>query len=182
MSKVIFLDRDGVINYDFGYVYKIEDFVFIKGVIEALKILTNLGFRIAVVTNQSGIGRNMYSIEDMNNVHNYMCLELKKHDIFINTILFCPHLDFECNCRKPKPGLILKGLLIENGDTEKSWIVGDKISDCLAGWSAGLKNLCLIANKDMPFVMPKTIVFKNLLSFAKYIRKLNENENLGKIK
>lgn len=107
-KKIIYLDRDGVINEDFGYVSKIENFKFVNGVFEACKEFLALGYEIIVVTNQSGIGRNYYSEDEFLELTKHMKNEFKKKDIDILNVYYCPHNpDDNCSCRKPKTGMIL---------------------------------------------------------------------------
>ena len=132
MNKAIFLDRDGTINVDKGYVYKSEDFEFIDRVPEAIKIMNDLGYLVIVITNQSGIVRGYYSIDDVNRLHKYIDLELSKYNAHIDAYYYCPHHpDFGevCYCRKPKTGLIEQAVKDFNIDISKSWMVGDKESD-----------------------------------------------------
>ena len=110
-KKIIYLDRDGVINEDFGYVSKIENFKFVNGVFEACKEFLALGYELIVVTNQSGIGRNYYSEDEFLELTKYMRNEFKKEDIDILNVYYCPHNpDDNCSCRKPKTGMILQSL------------------------------------------------------------------------
>ena len=109
--KALFLDRDGVINYDPGYVYRIEDFEFMPGIFEALAGFMMLGYEIFIVTNQSGIGRGYYSEDDFAKLSKHMIDEFKSYGIEIKKIYHCPHTPSDdCNCRKPKPGMILQAL------------------------------------------------------------------------
>lgn len=128
-NKAIFLDRDGTINVEKNYLYKIEDFEFEKGVIEGLKILQDLGFKLVVISNQSGIGRGYYKKEDADILFNYMIKELKKENIKIDKAYYCPHYNEECNCRKPKLGLFYKAQKELNIDFSKSYAIGDKKRD-----------------------------------------------------
>ncbi|MEG0729906.1 MAG: HAD family hydrolase [Cetobacterium sp.] len=115
MKKTIFLDRDGTINVEKNYLHKIEDFEFENRAIEALKILSDLGYQLIVVTNQSGIARGYYGEEDLEKLNNYMMEELKKNGVEITACYFCPHhlekgvgrYKVECECRKPNPGMLL---------------------------------------------------------------------------
>lgn len=166
MSKIIFLDRDGVINEDSGYVRNIESFRFIDGAVSALHKLSKLGYSLIVVTNQSGIARNYFTETDLRRLHDYMLEELLAEGIVIQSVFYCPHLGSDCECRKPRPGMIEKGLRLFCGDLTKSWIVGDKVSDCMAGYNAGLRNLCYIGNSRMPLVSPESLICDDLLSFA----------------
>ncbi|MEV9644133.1 D-glycero-beta-D-manno-heptose 1,7-bisphosphate 7-phosphatase [Aliarcobacter butzleri] len=147
-KKIIYLDRDGVINKDFGYVYEIDKFEFINGVFEACKYFINLGYEIIVVTNQSGIGRNYYTKEDFIKLTNWMKNEFKKNGINILNVYFCPHAPEEnCNCRKPQIGMITQSLNDFDIDLQKSWLIGDKMSDIQTAISANIPNKILISKE-----------------------------------
>ncbi len=106
-NKAIFLDRDGVINEDTGYVYKIEDFKIIDGVFEALIDLKSVGYLLIIVTGQSGIGRSYYTEDDYQKLTDYMLNTLSTKGINISKVYYCPHApEDNCNCRKPKPGML----------------------------------------------------------------------------
>lgn len=150
MKRAIFLDRDGVINIDKGYVSKIEDFKFIDGVIKSLKKLQNAGFLLIIITNQSGIGRGYYSLEDFEKLTNWMLEELKKSGVFIEKVYFCPHSpDENCECRKPSSGMIKEALKEFNIDPKNSWMVGDKQSDILAAFGAGVLNFIYVGDEKI---------------------------------
>lgn len=150
--KALFLDRDGVINYDPGYVYRIEDFEFMPGIFEALAGFMMLGYEIFVVTNQSGIGRGYYSEDDFAKLSKYMIDEFKSYGVEIKKIYHCPHTPSDdCNCRKPKPGMILQALNEHNIDPQASLIIGDKPSDLEAARKAGVKSGYLIGQNDGEF-------------------------------
>ena len=101
-NKAVLLDRDGTINIDYEYISKVEDFKFLPDSIKALKLLSSTYYKLIIISNQSGIGRGYYTIEDYNKVTNYMLKELKKNNIRIDKIYFCPHAPEEnCECRKP---------------------------------------------------------------------------------
>lgn len=148
MKKALFLDRDGVINKEKNYLYKIEDFEFIDGVFETCKYFQEQGYLIIVITNQAGIARGKYSEDDFELLSSWMIEEFKKRDILISKIYHCPHHpDFsgECECRKPKPGMLLKAEKEFDIDMEDSILVGDKNSDIEAGINAGIKHNYLIS-------------------------------------
>jgi len=143
--KAAFLDRDGVINIDKGYVHKIENFEFKEGIFELLKLLQEKGFTLFVVTNQSGIARGYYTIKEFENLTEYMLNELRKKGIEIKEVAFCPHHpDENCECRKPKPAMILNLAKKYNIDLKESIMIGDKLSDIKAGESAGIEKNYLV--------------------------------------
>jgi len=143
--KAVFLDRDGVINVDKGYIYKIDDFEFKEDIFELLKFLQKKGFSLFIITNQSGIGRGYYTLKDFEKLNNYMIEELKKKNINIKEVAFCPHHPSDnCECRKPKPGMILKLMEKYKIDIETSILIGDKMSDIQAGQNAGIKRNYLV--------------------------------------
>ncbi len=147
--KAAFLDRDGVINIDYQYVYKIEDFQFKKGIFELLKLLQDMGYTLFVVTNQSGIARGYYSVEDFYKLSDFMLKEFKKHKIVIQEIAFCPHHpDFtgECECRKPKPGMILDLAKRYNINLKESILIGDQKRDIECAKNAGVGKSYLVQN------------------------------------
>ncbi|RXI37887.1 D-glycero-beta-D-manno-heptose-1,7-bisphosphate 7-phosphatase [Arcobacter cloacae] len=144
-KKIIFLDRDGVINHDHGYVYEIEKFEFIDGVFDACKYFISLGYEIIVITNQSGIGRGYYTQDDFLTLTNWMIKEFNKNEIEILKVYFCPHSPSEdCDCRKPKIGMITQSLNDFSIDLQNSWLIGDKISDIQTAINANIPNRILI--------------------------------------
>ena len=138
-QKALFLDRDGVINEDAGYVYRREDFVFKEGIFEALREFARAGYALVVVTNQSGIGRGYYTLEQFDELCEFMLSEFEKEGVKIEKIYFCPHApEALCGCRKPKPGMLLEAANELNIDLACSIMIGDKDSDVQAGQSAGV--------------------------------------------
>ena len=141
MYKAVFLDRDGVINIEKDYLYKIEDFEFIDGLFDSLKYLQNLDYKLFIITNQSGISRNYYTKEDFNKLTLWMLNEFEKNGIKISQVEFCPHGPNDmCSCRKPKTGMIENILDNFSIDLENSWLIGDKTSDILCAKNANIKN------------------------------------------
>ncbi len=168
-NRAIFLDRDGVINVDKGYVCKIDDFEFTEGVFEALREFQKRGFLLIVVTNQSGIGRGLYSSEDFKTLTAWKLDELKKRDIFIDEIYHCHHdPDSGCECRKPAPGMLLKAKEKFNIDMQNSWMIGDKKSDIDAAYNAGVKNTILIS-KDCSSKLGALYCVNSILDTIKII-------------
>ena len=151
---VAFLDRDGVINVDHGYVYRWEDFEFMPGAVEAMQRLTVAGFQLVVVTNQSGIARGMYTPSDFDALTARMTEALHASGVEVALVLHCPHhpkgsvLPFatDCTCRKPQPGMILDGLQRLGADPGACFMVGDKMSDIEAARRAGLGSAYLVTS------------------------------------
>lgn len=138
MNKAIFLDRDGTINVEKHYLYKVEDFEFLPGVVEALKQLQRDGYMLIIITNQSGIARGYYTEADFQKLNDWMVTTLKEQGVMIAGVYYCPHLPDaeveayrkECSCRKPKLGMYQQAILDYNIQLSKSYAIGDKIRDC----------------------------------------------------
>ena len=147
-NKVIFLDRDGTINKDFGYVYQKSKLEFLPGVIEALHLLKDAGYKLIIITNQSGIGRGYFSLNDYNEFNQYMIEELKKLNIEIDKVYYCPHTDEDkCNCRKPNIGLFENAIKEYNVDIENSYVIGDNERDLSVCDKYNLKSILLYKNR-----------------------------------
>ena len=145
LIKTIFLDRDGVINKEINYLHKIEDFEFIDGIFDACLHFQSLGYKIIIITNQSGISRGYYSLNDYQKVTQWMLDQFKDKNINILDTFHCPHgPGSTCDCRKPKPGMFLKAKDKHNTDMEKSWLIGDKEVDVIAANAAGIENTILV--------------------------------------
>ncbi|MDD3462260.1 MAG: D-glycero-beta-D-manno-heptose 1,7-bisphosphate 7-phosphatase [Sulfurospirillaceae bacterium] len=154
MKKAIFLDRDGVINVDKSYVYKIGDFEFCDGVFEALSYFQKLGYLLIIATNQSGIARGYYSEEDFLILSQWMKREFLKRGIVISAIYHCPHMpEQNCECRKPKSGMFLQAIADFDIDVSHSWMIGDKQSDIDASMGAGVKNNILLGKSNVNFIL-----------------------------
>ncbi len=168
--KVIFLDRDGVINIKLpedNYISNIQQFKFIPGAIEALKILRDLEYLLIVVTNQRGIARGLMSGEDLTIVHDYMSEKLSSNGVTLDGIYYCPHDKHDdCSCRKPKPGMLLSAMEDFDIDLSRSFLVGDSDSDIRAGKSVGTHTV-LIGDKSN---IQADFVFPSLLNFALYLK------------
>ena len=145
---MIFLDRDGVINIDKSYVYKIEEFEFCEYIFELCRYFKELNYEFIIVTNQSGIGRGYYNIDDFNKLTNWMIDRFYEQKIEILDTLYCPHSpEDDCNCRKPKAGMIKKAIEKYDIDLNNSWLIGDKLTDIEAAINGKIKNHILISSK-----------------------------------
>lgn len=142
-NKAVFLDRDGVINDDTGhyYVYRPQDVKINQGITEGLKMLLNAGFRLFIVSNQGGVAKGLYTFEDVEQTNDRIVSVLKEEKIVFDDIYFCPHHESvsDCECRKPKPGMILKAMEEHDIDPASSFLIGDSERDIEAGNRAGLK-------------------------------------------
>ena len=149
-QKALFLDRDGIINVDHGYIYKIEDFEFVDGIFDLVKLFSDAEYLIFVVTNQSGIGRGYYNEEDFTTLSNWMVEEFKKKNITIEKVYYCPHSpEDKCLCRKPQTGMIEQALKDYPIDLPNSWLIGDKQSDIDLAKNANIQNSIYIGNKNI---------------------------------
>jgi len=143
--KSIFLDRDGVINKDISYLHKIDDFEFITGVFEACRHFESLNYELIIVTNQSGIARQLYTENDYQVITKWMINQFKKNDVNILDVFHCPHgPNSNCICRKPKPGMFIDAQIRYNIDMENSWMIGDNEIDISAANSAGITKTILV--------------------------------------
>jgi D-glycero-D-manno-heptose 1,7-bisphosphate phosphatase len=146
-KKIVFIDRDGVINVDpiGDYVKRWEDFRFIPGALDALKRFNSAGFNIVIVSNQAGVGDGVYSERDLNSITKNMVSELKKHGIEINGIYYCLHgKEAGCDCRKPKTGLFRQAARDVEFNPSETYFIGDKASDVEAGKNFGLRTLFVL--------------------------------------
>ncbi|MFX1419057.1 MAG: D-glycero-beta-D-manno-heptose 1,7-bisphosphate 7-phosphatase [Promethearchaeota archaeon] len=173
-KKAVFLDRDGVINKEVSYLSDPKNFKFIKGSIDALKILKRKGFLLIIITNQAGIARGIFTEKILEVIHNKMLKTLKHNDVQIDNIYYCPHHpDFTgpCNCRKPHPGMILEAQLNFNIDLNNSYMVGDTLNDIETGKAANCKTVLVLTGygkkekKKISSIIPD-MIFKNLKEFA----------------
>ena len=167
-QKAIFLDRDGVINKLVGFLRNIDEFELIEGVPEAIRMINASGHLAIVITNQPVIARGEVTYAQLEEIHNKMETLLGREGAYLDGIYYCPHhphkgyereipeLKFDCNCRKPKPGMILKAAEEFNIDLVNSWMIGDSESDILAGEAAGCKSAFIGDN-------PKRKCYNNLL-------------------
>jgi D-glycero-D-manno-heptose 1,7-bisphosphate phosphatase len=150
LKKALFLDRDGIINVDHGYVYKIEDFEFVEGIFDLIRLFSNAGYLIFVVTNQSGISRGYYKEEDFAKLTEWMLMKFSEQGITIEKVLYCPHRpEAACSCRKPATGMIKEALENYPIDLSHSWLIGDKQSDIDLAKNADIGTSVAIGKKKI---------------------------------
>ena len=165
-NPALFLDRDGIINEDNGYVYKVSDFLFKDEIFEIVKKANECNFRVVVVTNQSGIGRGIYTLDDYQELTKWMLERFTEKNCKIDLVLYAsldPSADnpseLEVLRRKPNPGMILEAAETLNIDLENSVLIGDQERDVLAGHAAGIRSLFLLGKES---ALPGVISFASL--------------------
>ena len=144
----IFLDRDGTINEEMGYINHLDRFIVFPYVAESIKIFNKLGFKVVVVTNQSGVARGYFSESLVNKLHEILKNKMKQEGAKIDAIYYCPHhpkegqqkYKIDCTCRKPKPGMILKAIEEHKIDINKSYMIGDRYKDILFAKNLKIKS------------------------------------------
>lgn len=150
IKSAVFIDRDGTLNEECGYLYRPEECRFIPRAIEAVAQLNAAGYLVIVVTNQSGIARGFYSVADLERLHDFMARQLNEGGARVDGWYYCPHHpDFQaypenCSCRKPMPGMLLRAAAEMDIDLASSWIIGDKSADIAAGRAAGCKPILVL--------------------------------------
>ena len=153
MRKAFFLDRDGVVNVEVDYLHRPEDVILVPGASQALRMIHAAGYLAIVVSNQSGVARGMYGMDEVKAVENRICELLRQQDGEIpDAFYYCPHhqkgvvpeWSFDCECRKPKPGLILKAVSDWKIDPAQSFMIGDRMSDLHAAEAAGCRDGALV--------------------------------------
>lgn len=164
--RTIFLDRDGVINQNppnKGYVRRWSEFSFIPNSRKAIRVLTENGYRIIVVTNQSGIGRGLYSEETLADIHSRMVAEIRDTGGKVAGVYYCPHLpDAGCDCRKPRTGLLRRAMREHNLDLSNAYLIGDTTTDIEAGQRVGATTFLVLTGLGQE-------------SYYDYIRRTDEN-------
>jgi len=149
LNRAVFIDRDDTINRDVPYCSHPEDFELLPTVCEGVRLLNEHGFKVVVITNQSGIARGYFTEETLRKIHQKMCEELAKCRATIDAIYFCPHHpDEHCECRKPKPTLALQAAEEMNINIRQSFVVGDGIQDVQMGKHLGCKSV-LVPRKPL---------------------------------
>lgn len=150
--RAVFLDRDGTVNVEKDYLYRIEDFEFIPGVPESIRRLREAGFLVIVVTNQSGVARGYFGLADVERLHRHMQKELAKAGTAVDAFYVCPHhptegvgeLRTDCACRKGNPGMLRQAAEEHQIDLSRSFMIGDKAADVEAGQRAGCTSFLVL--------------------------------------
>ena len=156
-ERVVFLDRDGVINIDCGYLCDIKKLSFIEGSVEAIIELQENGFAVAIITNQSGIARGYFTVVEFENFMDQYFSKMEELGVGKTYLYYCPHhseglvkkYSISCDCRKPGSGMVLKALSDLNISPENAYFVGDKITDMEAAMGAGIENLYLVCDQNI---------------------------------
>lgn len=177
--KLIILDRDGVINYDSDqYIRTVDQWIALPGSINAMADLSKAGYKIAVATNQSGIGRGYYSLTTLAAMHQKMTTLVTAAGGTIDSIAFCPHIaDDNCLCRKPLPGMlsqILEQFSIGNADLDDVWFVGDSLRDIQAGTAVNLRTVLVKTGKGEKTLANNTLakdtaIYQDLADFTQHL-------------
>jgi D-glycero-D-manno-heptose 1,7-bisphosphate phosphatase len=181
MRPAAFLDRDGVVNLDRGYVFRAGDFEFVPGTLDAARALKELGFALVVITNQSGIARGYYGLEQFNELTGWMRQQFAESGAPLDGVYYCPHHPTEgmppyrqaCRCRKPEPGLLFDAARDLDLDLGRSVLFGDKVSDLQAALAAGIPHRILLGTdgRDMPAdVFPGGLATGRHRSLAEAVR------------
>lgn len=171
-NKAVFLDRDGTIAEDVHYCRRVEDFHILPTVPEAIKRLNDNGFKVVVITNQSGIARGYFTEEMLARIHQKMKQELAKGDAWVDGIYYCPHHpDDGCHCRKPKTALFLRAAKELDIDISRSFVVGDMPMDIDAGKALGCKTVLVTTGPQggSSIVDPPDYASDSLLEAAQWI-------------
>lgn len=178
--KLIILDRDGVINHDRDdFVKSPDEWQAIEGSMDAIAFLTQAGYTIAVATNQSGIARQYFTMQTLNEMHSKMHKLVHQAGGEISGIWYCPHVaEHQCACRKPKSGMILDILQRFNAEASETWLVGDSLRDLQAIANVGGKAVLVKTGKGLKTweqggLPENTLVFENLLHFSQFILQHN---------
>jgi D-glycero-D-manno-heptose 1,7-bisphosphate phosphatase len=178
LKAAVFLDRDGTLNVDKGYLYLWEDWEWLPGAMEALRLLSVAGYSLVVVTNQSGVARRLYTEKDVMSLHAKVNEDLEKSGLKIEAFYYCPHhpdLTGPCNCRKPSPEMILAAAKDLGLDLSRSFLVGDKLSDILAAKAAKVNPILVRTGYGSGIAkLPDGVrVTKDILEAAQLITRAN---------
>ena len=164
-NRAVFIDRDGVLIHDMHYLSDHRKIVFFKRSFEAIRMLKKAGFKIIVVTNQSGVGRGYFPLKTVTDIHRHMKQTLAKKSARIDGIYLCPHRpDQKCTCRKPKIGMMRKAQKDFKLDLKNSFMIGDKRSDVIAGYNFGGTSILVLTGKGKKELKRFKIIKPNHIS------------------
>ncbi|MGL4614830.1 MAG: D-glycero-beta-D-manno-heptose 1,7-bisphosphate 7-phosphatase [Shewanella sp.] len=181
VNRAVFLDRDGVINKDHGYVHQVDDFEYIEGVFDACIALKQMGYKLVVVTNQSGIARGLYSEEQFHSLTEWMDWNFADKGVELDGIYYCPHhpekgvgdYKVDCDCRKPKPGMLNDAAKFLKIDLSQSVMVGDKAEDMQAAKAAGVSTRILVrTGKEIGVTTDASVVLGSIAAVPDYLKSL----------
>ncbi|MCE1245518.1 MAG: HAD family hydrolase [Firmicutes bacterium] len=149
MNKAVFIDRDGTINFEAEYLGHVKDLRLLRGAAEGIRLLNEAGFLVIIVSNQSGIARGYYTVEDMEKVNRELYRRLEKKNAKVDAYYFCPHhpkgpvpqFTLECECRKPEPGMFIQAMKEHNIDPTQSFATGDRLRDLLPAMNLGCRGI-----------------------------------------
>ncbi len=188
MAKAVFLDRDGTIVEDTGYLHEISKVRFLPRVSLAIKLLKGSGFKVIIITNQAGVARGYFTEETVREINEYVKESLAKESAFIDMVYYCPHhidgiieeYKKECYCRKPNPGMIEWAVMDFSIDLRSSFVIGNSISDIEAGRRAGCQTILLVdeaslSNKREIAPVPDRVV-PDLYEAAKWLAKFSQQK------
>lgn len=167
MEKVVFLDRDGVINEKAApheYITTWDEFRFLPRVIEAIRALNEACYKTVIVSNQRGVARGLMTLRQVDELHAKMCGELARQGAHIDAIYVCPHGEGECHCRKPEIGLFLQAEEAFEVDKAQSWMIGDSASDIRAGEHYGVRTILVNSEEKLGSAQ-----CKDLMAAVEYI-------------
>ena len=183
MNRAVFLDRDGVLIEERNYLHRVEDVVFLPRVAAALKRLRDAGFKLFIVSNQSGVGRGYFTLADVERVNEHLCRELVRDGVRFEKIYIAPEAPGQpSRGRKPSPQFLFDARDEFNLNLAQSFMVGDKLIDLECGWNAGVKKSILVRTgygakleREEPEKLKRAVVVDDLMAAAEWIlRSLNE--------
>lgn len=174
-QAAVFLDRDGTINVDKGYVHRIEDWEWLPGAVEGIRNLNSVGLPVIVISNQAGVARGYYDEAAINALHAHVDAELARQGARIDAYYYCPHhpeYGPACQCRKPQPGMLLRARDEHSLDLGRSFMIGDKLSDAAAASAAGVQPLMVETGygaREAVAAEQRPRVFKDILDAVRFI-------------
>jgi len=173
--RAVFLDRDGTLNVDKDYLHRVEDWEWIPGAVDAIRLLNDAGYLVIVTTNQSGIARGLFTTHTLFSIHDTLQRALGQTGGRIDAFFFCPHAaDSGCECRKPQPGMLLEVARRFNVSLKDTYMVGDSRRDLDAATAAGARPVLVLSGqgrktRDEGGLPPGTQVFADLAAFAEQL-------------